>query len=97
MLLVEIQQLQSHSSDKSFTAWAEVTAMMETAVGFETSWGVAARISCSLKIEELKANRRKEYVMFLKDYSFKINVFHSVFSMLKNAMQHSEEPILLFL
>lgn len=97
MLLTEIQQLQSHSSDKSFTAWAEVTDMMETAVGFETSWGVLAKISCSLKIEEPKANHRKEYVMFLKDYSFKINIFHSVFSMLRNVMQHSEQPILLFL
>lgn len=44
MPLAEIQKLQSHSADKSFTAWAEVTDVMETAVGFETSWGVLAKI-----------------------------------------------------
>lgn len=35
--------------------------------------------------------------MFLEDYSFKMTVFYSVFSMLKDVMQHSEQPILLFL
>lgn len=35
--------------------------------------------------------------MFLQDFSFKISVFYSVFSMLKNVMQHSEQLILLFL
>lgn len=44
MLLAEIQQLQSHSADKSFTAWVEVTDVLETAVGFETSWGVLTKI-----------------------------------------------------
>lgn len=51
IFLAEIQQLQSHSADKSFTAWAAVADMMETAVDFETSWGVLAKILFSLKIE----------------------------------------------
>lgn len=49
MFLAEIQQLQNHSADKSFTAWAEVTDMMETAVGFETSWGVLAKMLLFIK------------------------------------------------
>lgn len=49
MLLAEIQQLQSHSADKSFTAWAAVADMMETAVGSETSWGILAKILLFIK------------------------------------------------
>lgn len=53
MFLIDLPLLQSHSVCKSFTAWAEVTDVMEKLLWALRSSGVFKPTgSCSLKIEE---------------------------------------------
>lgn len=71
MFLPELQLLQSHSVCENFTAWAEVSGMMQGTVSFEISQGVLAkRLSFSKnRSEELKASHGKECVMIFKRLS----------------------------
>lgn len=67
----ELQLFQSHFVYETFTAWAEVTDMMQSIGSFEILWGVLAkRLSFGKnRSEELKASRGKECVMIFKSLS----------------------------